>query len=93
MCEGKPFNATGIWFIVLEYIEEGNLIDLVARMQGLQEDLARYFFVQILSVLTYISSKGISHRDIKLENILVSSEMQLKFADFGFASLTHDEQT
>lgn len=44
----------------------------------------------MIETLIYITSQGIAHRDIKLENMLVDSSYQLKFADFGFASFTKD---
>ena len=45
----------------------------------------------MIETLLYINSKGIAHRDIKLENMLVNSDYVLKFADFGFASFSKDE--
>jgi serine/threonine protein kinase len=43
--------------------------------------------------LQYIKTKNISHRDIKIENMLVNENFQLKFADFGFASLSKETKT
>lgn len=48
----------------------------------------RYFFRSMVETLTYITSQGISHRDIKLENMLVNDSFELKFTDFGFASFS-----
>ena len=44
----------------------------------------------MVETLIYISSKKISHRDIKLENMLINDEYNLKFTDFGFASFSKD---
>jgi serine/threonine protein kinase len=47
----------------------------------------------MINTLLYINSKGIAHRDIKLENMLVNKDYKLKFADFGFASFSKEKQT
>jgi serine/threonine protein kinase len=44
----------------------------------------------MIETLQYIKTKKIAHRDIKIENMLVNESFQLKFADFGFASLSKE---
>jgi len=47
----------------------------------------------MIETLKYIKTKKIAHRDIKIENMLVNELFQLKFADFGFASLSKETET
>lgn len=90
---GESVNLQGIWFLVIEYISECTLVDLIKQHSCLTEDVAKYFFMQMLDTLIYIKSVDIAHRDIKLENMLVTHDYQLKFADFGFASFSKEKQT
>jgi len=73
-------------FIMLEYVTGGLLFDLCQTVGGMGEDSGRFFLSQMLDVIGYMQSKGVVHRDLKLENILVDDQMNLKVADFGFAT-------
>merc|ERR1711998_658821 len=73
-------------YILLEYVTGGLLFDLCQTVGGMGEEAGRYFLSQMLDVLGYIQSKGVVHRDLKLENILVDENLGLKVADFGFAT-------
>ena len=72
-------------YIVMEYIEGGLLFDLCQLMGAMGEDAGRFFAHQILDVLEFMHSQRVVHRDLKLENILLDDQLNLKLADFGFA--------
>jgi len=73
-------------YILLEYVTGGLLFDLCQTLGGMGEDDGRFFLSQMCDALEYIQAKGVVHRDLKLENILVDDLMNLKIADFGFAT-------
>ena len=50
------------------------------------EELARYYFKNILDGMEHIHKKGVVHRDLKIENILLDKDFNLKITDFGFAA-------
>ena len=83
--------ATGedaIWkWIAMEYAQGGDLFDKIEADVGISEDIAHLYFLQLISGVSYMHSKGVGHRDIKPENILLSDAGNLKIADFGLATL------
>ena len=52
----------------------------------MREEGGRFFMEQLKDVIGYMQEKKAVHRDLKLENILVHDNLQLKIADFGFAT-------
>ncbi|KAK6496779.1 Chk1 protein kinase [Arthrobotrys musiformis] len=85
------FYASGestIWrWIAMEFADGGDLFDKIEADVGVQDDIAHYYFRQLLAGTEFIHTKGVAHRDIKPENILLDSNGDLKIADFGFATL------
>lgn len=47
--------------------------------------------LQLLNVLTYLSSQGLAHQDLKLENILIDKDYNIKVADFGLSGKIENE--
>ena len=75
----------GYELLVLECLQEGELFDYLIARQKLGEKEARNFFKQMLKALHYCHSEGVVHRDLKLENLLLDENHDLKVADFGFS--------
>lgn len=73
--------------IVMEYLEGGELLELLKVKNKFEENLARLYFKQIVSAVHYCHRQGIIHRDLKLENILVKNEKTVKVADFGISGV------
>lgn len=71
----------------MELAEGGDLFDKIESDVGVGEDIAHFYFSQLIGAVEYMHSKGIGHRDIKPENILLSKDGDLKVADFGLATL------
>jgi len=69
--------------ILLEYCEY-EFFDIVHRYNGLSEKLAGFYFRRLVKAVKHIHDKGYCHRDIKLANCFVSSDFDIKLADFSF---------
>ena len=79
------------FYLILEYIEGGDLCDYINKNICLKEPQACHFFRQIISAIEYLYDMGITHRDIKPENILLdSSHENIKVIDFGLSNYCSD---
>jgi serine/threonine protein kinase len=67
----------------MEYVSCGELLSFVRKRSKLNENIARFIFRQIIEALQYIHSQNIVHRDIKLDNILIDLQSNIKICDFG----------
>jgi serine/threonine protein kinase len=73
--------------IILELAEGGELFDFLCYSGAMSEVVARSYFHQLIQGLEECHSKGVIHRDLKLENVLLTSDYTLKIADFGLSEL------
>lgn len=74
-------------YLVLEYVQGGELFEYLISQGRLSESEARKYFQQIIIGLDYCHRHLICHRDLKPENLLLDREKNIKIADFGMASL------
>ncbi|XP_020595061.1 CBL-interacting serine/threonine-protein kinase 11-like [Phalaenopsis equestris] len=71
---------------VLDLAMGGDLFSRIASFGRLTEHLSRRYFRQLISAVAYGHSHGIFHRDLKLENLLLDENCDLKLCDFGLAA-------
>ena len=74
-------------YLILEYIEGGELFDYLIKRGRLQEFEAINYFKQIINGINYLHQFNICHRDLKPENLLLDFNKNIKIADFGMAAL------
>mgnify|MGYP000040107988 FL=1 len=81
-----------IQYIVMEYIDGITLKEYIEREGSLRWKDAVHFTIQILKGLQHAHDKGIVHRDVKPQNIMVLPDGTIKVTDFGIARFARSEQ-
>jgi serine/threonine protein kinase len=82
----KDGSSKEVILIVLEMASGGELFDFMMFTGSFSEEVARTYFRQLASGLQMCHSKGVFHRDIKAENLLLDCDFNLKIADFGLSA-------
>ncbi len=80
-------------YIIMEYAKGISLLTLSKSKCRRQfpEDECMKIFRQIISAIQYCHSKGVSHRDIKMDNIIIDRQLNVKLIDFGFGAYINDK--
>lgn len=79
-------------FLIMELVNGGDMHSLVTKKKRLGVTETRTYFRCILKALHYCHSQGVYHRDLKLENLLLTKDGNLKICDFGLASVTENSK-
>jgi serine/threonine protein kinase len=72
--------------LIVEYVSGGELVSLIKSKGGLPEPQAKKLFKQMLCALSCCHQQNIIHRDLKLQNILLDSQENIKLIDFGLSN-------
>ena len=100
-CSGHPFitklhlafETSKYVAFIMEYCNGGELFNLLRKVKKMKEADARFYFLETLSALEHLHSKGILYRDLKPENIILDSDGHVRLADFGLSKIIHESRT
>ena len=86
--------AKEVSYVAMEYAPHSDFWDLISKrlLDSTDDKLVRTYFHQLIDGLEHIHSLGIAHLDLKLENLLVGKDYQLKIADFDTSQIVNEEK-
>lgn len=79
------FQSTKFLYMVMEFMKGGDFSSLLESVGAFDEDSAKYYLAQIVLALEYLHKKGVIHRDLKPDNILIDGDGRIKLTDFGLS--------
>lgn len=80
------FEDTDHAYMLLELCANNSMSELIRKRKRLTEPETRYYIIQLISALKFLHSSCVIHRDLKLGNLFIDSDMRLKVGDFGLAT-------
>ncbi|CCC67505.1 hypothetical protein NCAS_0A09470 [Naumovozyma castellii] len=83
-------NKDNIYSLFLEYVAGGSVGSLIRMYGRFDEPLIRHLNTQVLRGLAYLHSRGILHRDMKADNLLLDQDGVCKISDFGISRKSKD---
>jgi serine/threonine protein kinase len=83
----KVFQDGHALYFLLEYVPGGELCSYMRRYKRFTLEASKIYAAQLVSILEYLHSRNIAHRDLNPENILLDSYGKLKLVDFGCANI------
>ncbi|KAJ4962695.1 hypothetical protein NE237_022634 [Protea cynaroides] len=74
-------------YLVMEYLNGGDLYSLLRNLGCLDEDMARVYIAEVVLALEYLHSLNVIHRDLKPDNLLIAHDGHIKLTDFGLSKV------
>ncbi|KAK7258242.1 hypothetical protein RIF29_32806 [Crotalaria pallida] len=74
-------------YLVMEYLNGGDLYSLLRNLGCLDEDMARVYIAEVVLALEYLHSLNVIHRDLKPDNLLIGQDGHIKLTDFGLSKV------
>jgi aurora kinase/aurora kinase A len=72
-------------YLILEYAARGHFLGALQKVGSFNEQTAAHYLCELCNVISFCHNKHVIHRDLKLENILMGLDGELKLADFGLS--------
>ena len=83
----RAFNFKDSTYVVLELCSNGSIMDMVKKRRCLTLPEVRRLTVQLCGAIKYMHARNVIHRDLKMGNLFLDHDMNLKIGDFGLAAV------
>ncbi|KAK7113772.1 protein kinase C beta type-like isoform X2 [Littorina saxatilis] len=83
----SSFQTTNSFYLVMEYAEGGNLKQVIDEYGCLTINSARFLAAELILALHFLHGNGVIHRDLKIQNILMTGNRHLRLIDFGLSRM------
>ena len=81
------FSSKDYLYLVMEYLNGGDCASLVRILSGLPEDWAKKYVAEVVLGVEHLHERGVVHRDLKPDNLLIDQKGHLKLTDFGLSRM------
>jgi len=78
------FEDNKAFYLIMEYVDNGTLFNKIQKTNGMPEEKALKYFVQVSAAIFFLHENQLIHRDIKPENCLIDKSDNVKLCDFGW---------
>mmetsp|Transcript_2721 Transcript_2721/g.4243 ORF Transcript_2721/g.4243 Transcript_2721/m.4243 type:complete len:389 (-) Transcript_2721:86-1252(-) len=82
----RVYECKNFVHLIFDYLDSYDLCESISAHGRLTEEFTSLIIRKVLSTIHYLHAEGVTHRDIKLENILVGKNFEVKVIDLGFAT-------
>ena len=88
----RAFSFDSNVYVILELCPNGSVMEMVQKRKCLSLPEVRRFMVQLCGAVKYLHKRNVAHRDLKMGNIFLDRNMDIKLGDFGLAALFVSEK-
>lgn len=88
----RAFAFESSTYVVLEICPNGSVMDMVRKRKSLSLPEVRRFMVQLCGAVKYLHKRKVAHRDLKMGNLFLDVNMDIKVGDFGLAAIVVTEK-
>ena len=74
-------------YVIMDINSGGELLEHLDRKHPLSDEMARFYMCQLCDAVAYCHQKGVAHRDLRLENLMLDNRGEMKVTDFGHAGI------